>query len=221
MKKQWNEYVRELMDRNKINQNDIADAMNKTQGAIGHWLTGRRTPNFDDVAKILEIVGAEKVILNQDGTVEDFDNNAQFTRIIKSYKYPLLSSIQAGKFTEVEHFNYVDELDQYELIDSQVKASANAFYLKIAGQSMIPRFNEGDMVLIDPELSPKPGQFVAAINPDGEATFKQYKQLGSIDDYGRPHFKLVPLNDSFPTLNSQEHKIQLIGVAIEHRQMLT
>lgn len=41
MKKQWNEYVRELMDRNGINQNDIADAIGKTQGAVGHWLTGK------------------------------------------------------------------------------------------------------------------------------------------------------------------------------------
>ncbi|SUB33553.1 repressor protein [[Pasteurella] mairii] len=220
MKKQWNEYVRELMDRNGINQNDIADAIGKTQGAVGHWLTGKRKPNFDDVTKILDIVGAKKVLLNQDGTVEDFDNNAQFTRIIKSFQYPLLSSIQAGRFTEVEHFNHVDELDQYEMISSQVKASPNAFYLKVSGDSMLPRFKDGDMVLIDPDIAPTPGKFIAAINPDGEATFKQYKQLGTIDDHGRPHFKLVPLNDNYPTLSSEDHHIQLIGVAVEHRQVL-
>ncbi|OZN24879.1 heme-binding protein [Actinobacillus seminis] len=220
MKKQWNEYVRELMDRNGINQNDIADAIGKTQGAVGHWLTGKRKPNFDDVTKILDIVGAKKVLLNQDGTVEDFDNNAKFTRIIKSYRYPLLSTIQAGRFTEVEHFNHVDELNQYEMIESQIKAGHNAFYLKITEDSMLPRFKDGDMVLIDPDIAPTPGKFIAAINPDGEATFKQYKQLGTIDDHGRPHFKLVPLNDNYPTLSSEDHHIQLIGVAVEHRQVL-
>ncbi|MDY3122867.1 MAG: XRE family transcriptional regulator [[Actinobacillus] rossii] len=215
------ERIKALRNQMGVNQKEFAEMCGRLdsrahawgQSRIGNYETNAREPSLEDIeimAKALGIAAAELAF-----------SNAQFTRIIKSYKYPLLSTIQAGKFTEVEHFNYVDELDQYELIDSQVKASANAFYLKIAGQSMIPRFNEGDMVLIDPELSPKPGQFVAAINPDGEATFKQYKQLGSIDDYGRPHFKLVPLNDSFPTLNSQEHKIQLIGVAIEHRQMLT
>lgn len=214
------ERIKALRNQMGVNQKEFAEMCGRLdsrerawgQSRIGNYETNAREPSLEDIeimAKVLGITGADLAF-----------SNAQFTRIIKSYKYPLLSTIQAGKFTEVEHFNYVDELEQYELIASQVKASANAFYLKIAGQSMTPRFNEGDMVLIDPELSPKPGQFVAAINPDGEATFKQYKQLGSIDDYGRPHFKLVPLNDSFPTLNSQEHKIQLIGVAIEHRQML-
>ena len=215
------ERIKALRNQMGVNQKEFAEMCGRLdsrerawgQSRIGNYETNTREPSLEDIeimAKALGITAAELAF-----------SNAQFTQLIKSYKYPLLSSIQAGRFTEVEHFNCIDDIEQYEMIASQIKASSNAFYLKITGKSMTPRFNEGDMVLIDPDLTPTPGQFVAAINPDGEATFKQYKQLGSIDDYDRPHFKLVPLNDSFPTLNSKEHKVQLIGVAIEHRQMLT
>lgn len=220
MKKQWNDYVRELMVKKNLNQNDLAEIMDKTQGAIGHWLTGRRTPNFDDVAKILKFLGSEKVVLNPDGTIEDFESNAKFVQVKKSFHYPLLSPVQAGYFTEVNLLNNADEITQYEMISSQIKAGRNAFYLKIVGNSMSPRFQEGDMVLIDPGIYPSPGDFVVAINEDNEATFKQYKETGEVDEHGRKHFKLVPLNDNFGTLSSKHHKIKIIGKAVEHRSCL-
>ncbi|MDY4280585.1 MAG: S24 family peptidase [[Pasteurella] mairii] len=197
----------------------IADMLKLTPKAVSKWFNAETMPSTANTYILAEFLNVSPEWLTF-GDIKDFDNNAKFTRIIKSFQYPLLSSIQAGRFTEVEHFNHVDELDQYEMISSQVKASPNAFYLKVSGDSMLPRFKDGDMVLIDPDIAPTPGKFIAAINPDGEATFKQYKQLGTIDDHGRPHFKLVPLNDNYPTLSSEDHHIQLIGVAVEHRQVL-
>ena len=85
---------------------------------------------------------------------------------------------------------------------------------------MRPRFNEGDLVLIDPNIYPTPGKFVAAINGNNEATFKQYKELGTMTGDGLPHFELVPLNPMFPTLSSLEQEIRIIGVARERIEVL-
>ena len=106
------------------------------------------------------------------------------------------------------------------MIPSTVIASENSFYLRIEGKSMLPRFNEGDLILIDPDIMPAPGKFVAAINGDNEATFKQYKELGTRNEYGIAHFELVPLNPMFPTLSSLNQEIRIIGVAVEKREML-
>lgn len=43
MKKQWNEFVRDRMSEKNLKQEDIAEAIERTQGAVGHWLTGRRS----------------------------------------------------------------------------------------------------------------------------------------------------------------------------------
>lgn len=218
MKKKWNDFIRDKMTEKKLKQEDIAEAIDKTQGTIGHWLTGRRSPNFTDVTNMLNVTGTKKVILNSDGTIEEFDKNVSKVNIKKSYSYPLLSAIQAGAWTEV--CDYADSMG-YEFIESEKEASENAFFLEITGDSMEPKFSEGDLVLIDPKKKPHPGDFVAAVNGSGEATFKRYKELGEISESsGLQHFELVPLNPMYATLSTKTQDIRIIGVAIEHRSYL-
>ncbi|OOF68315.1 LexA family protein [Rodentibacter caecimuris] len=217
MKKQWNTYVREKMQQNKMTQEEIAERLKKTQGAIGHWLTGRRTPNINEVAELIKIVGGDKVILNNDGTVEDFDNNVTPVNIKQTHSYPILSSIQAGTFSET--FDYSCSTG-YEFLESIIETKGEGFFLEVKGQSMEPKFSEGDMILIDTGLQPNPGDYVAAVNGDGEATFKQYKELGEYSEYGNPHFELVPLNPLFPTLSTKLQHIRIIGVAVQRVEYL-
>lgn len=217
MKKTWNQYVREKMQEQNLRQDDIAETMGKTQGAIGHWLTGRRMPNVNEVAQMINITGVDKVILNSDGTVEDFEPNAEIVKVKKSNSYPLISSIQAGLWTET--FDYKDSMG-YEYIDTEIDAGPDAFFLRISGLSMEPKFSEGDLVLIDIRKHPQPGDYVAAVNGTGEATLKRYRELGEWSESGNPHFELIPLNSDFPTLSSMKQDIRIIGVAVEHRSYL-
>ena len=53
---------------------------------------------------------------------------------------------------------------------------------------MQSRFNNGNLVLIAQRITATPGKFVAAINGNDEATFKQYKEFGIITEIGMQHF---------------------------------
>ncbi|MCK3657252.1 repressor [Pasteurellaceae bacterium Pebbles2] len=215
------EKIKEYRNKMGVNQKEFAEMCGRFdtrerawgQSRIGNYETNAREPSLEDIEIIAKVLGINPADLA-------FQSNAKFAQIIKSFYYPLLSPVQAGYFTEVNLLSHTDSDEQYEMISSQVKASEKSFYLVIDGDSMLPRFQQGDMVLIDPALEIKPGDFVAAINEDGEATFKQYKQLSTIDDYGRPDFELVPLNEFFPRLNSKDNNITIIGKAVEHRQVL-
>lgn len=217
MKKPWNTFIREKMQEKNLKQEDIAEAMDKTQGAIGHWLTGRRQPNVNEVAQMINLTGVDKVILNGDGTVEEFDENAKPEKVETSYSYPLISNVEAGLFTEA--LDYQTTMG-YEYIDSEIDAGEDAFFLRIKGRSMEPKFMEDDLVLIDVRRRPHPGDYVAAVNDGGEATLKRYRELSEISGSGNPHFELVPLNRDYPTLSSKTQNIRIIGVAVEHRSYL-
>ena len=217
MKKPWNTFIREKMQEKNLKQEDIAEAMDKTQGAIGHWLTGRRQPNVNEVAQMINLTGVDKVILNGDGTVEEFDENVKPEKVETSYSYPLISNVEAGLFTEA--FDYQTAMG-YEYIDSEIDAGEDAFFLRIKGRSMEPKFIEDDLVLIDVRRRPHPGDYVAAVNDGGEATLKRYRELGELSASGNPHFELVPLNRDYPTLSSKTQNIRIIGVAVEHRSYL-
>ncbi|WP_265461153.1 LexA family protein, partial [Haemophilus influenzae] len=144
----------------------IADILKITPKAVSKWFNAETLPTQANIYVLADFLGVTKEWLTYG------DKNASIEKIEKQISYPLLSPIQAGLWTDIKS---LEGFDGYEMIPSTVIASENSFYLRIEGKSMLPRFNEGDLVLIDPDIVPTPGKFVAAINGDNEATFKQYK----------------------------------------------
>jgi SOS-response transcriptional repressor LexA len=129
--------------------------------------------------------------------------------------YPVISKVQAGQVKEIAC--PYEPGDGFAVEFGEDDASAWAFYLEIEGDSMLPEFRPGDRVLIDPEVTPRPGDFVAARNTKQEATFKKYRVRG-IGDTGQEVFELVPLNDDYPTLRSDEQHLVIVGTMLEHRR---
>ncbi|BET97762.1 LexA family protein [Xenorhabdus taiwanensis] len=129
-------------------------------------------------------------------------------------KIPLISYIQAGNLARNIPISDCDGSLEYVMTD--MNWSAGAFALRIDGDSMEPEFKAGDIVVIDPELAPNPGEFVVAANCEHEATFKKYRPtIISID--GVRHFELIPLNRDYPILDSQRLRLTIIGTMVEHR----
>jgi SOS-response transcriptional repressor LexA len=129
--------------------------------------------------------------------------------------YPVISKVQAGQVKEIAC--PYEPGDGFAVEFGEDDASAWAFYLEIEGDSMLPEFRPGDRVLIDPEVTPRPGDFVAARNTKQEATFKKYRVRG-IGDTGQEVFELVPLNNDYPTLRSDEQHLVVVGTMLEHRR---
>jgi len=107
--------------------------------------------------------------------------------------------------------------DGYAALYTDDDYSRWAFGLEIEGDSMLPEFKPGDMVIIEPDWEPRPGEYVAAKNGRQEATFKKYRQRGTDKD-GRDIFELVPLNEDYPVVRSDETPLVIIGVMAEHRR---
>lgn len=143
-----------------------------------------------------------------------FDANVK-PALVGMRAYPVISKIQAGRVKEMVSPYEVG--DGYAVVYGDNDASPWAFFLEIEGDSMLPEFTEGDLALIDPEVTPRPGDFVAARNSKREATFKKYRVRG-ITDTGAEVFELVPLNKDYPVIRSDEHHLTVIGTMIEHRR---
>lgn len=143
-----------------------------------------------------------------------FDNNV---RVIPAgvRSYPVISFIQAGLLKELS--DPYSPGDGFDVEYGDDDASPWAVFLEIEGDSMLPDFKPGDRVRIDPEVSPRPGDFVAARNTKQEATFKKYRVRG-MSSNGNEVFELVPLNNDYPVLRSDEHHLTVIGTMTEHRR---
>ena len=134
---------------------------------------------------------------------------------IGTRRVPLISYVQAGCWTEATDPATVGDGFEYLLTDLEL--SGSAFALQIEGESMLPQFKPGDRVIVDPEIYPQPGDFVVAMNGGHEATFKKYRPR-SMDEAGNVVFELVPLNEDFAPMRSDQTPIRIVGTMMEHRQ---
>lgn len=134
---------------------------------------------------------------------------------IGTRRVPLISYVQAGCWTEASDAATVGDGFEYLLTDLEL--SGSAFALEIQGESMLPEFRPGDRVIVDPEIQPHPGDCVVAMNGGQEATFKKYRPRG-INERGDTVFELVPLNEDFAPMRSDQTPIRIVGTMMEHRK---
>lgn len=118
---------------------------------------------------------------------------------------PVLTWVQAGALrSAVDLYPYAGAAEEYITVSLR---GEHCFALRVRGESMLPEFREGDMIVVDPDLSPRSGDFVVAVlDGTGEATFKRYqkKKDGQV---------LMPLNpDYVPIVLRPEHR--LVGKVI-------
>lgn len=101
-------------------------------------------------------------------------------------------------------------------VPSELELSRYSFAVRICDNMMSPAFLEGDLILVDPTVPPRAGDFVVARNGTGEMVFNRFRIAGSDPD-GNPIYELIPANPFYPTWRSDQHSLQVVGVMMEHR----
>jgi len=91
----------------------------------------------------------------------------------------------------------LSDFSSYPSHKSEVFAGPTGFWLQVTGNSMVSAsgvsFPEGYLILVSPEMDPRPGQFIVARLTDrNEATFKQLA-------WDAGEFFMKPLNPAYPT----------------------
>lgn len=213
------ERIAKVMAETGMTVGRIAEITGVTSSAVTQWKDGpTKSLKTAPATKLAAATGFSALWIatgsGPEKITQAFDANVQ--RVPTGMRsYPVISLVQAGALTEIAH--PYEPGDGFDVEFGEDDASRWAFFLEIKGDSMLPEFRPGDRVLIDPEVAPSPGDFVAARNTRQEATFKKYRVRG-INESGHEIFELVPLNDDYPVLRSDERHLKVIGTMIEHRR---
>ncbi|CND88290.1 XRE family transcriptional regulator [Yersinia nurmii] len=201
-----------------ITQQGIADDLDVSQGAIGHYLNGRNPLNTKVAAafaKHLQVAIAdfsptlakEAALLGENAN----SNNVSYLGEKPTVgTFPLISWVSAGSWLEAVEPYRRDEIDIWP--DTTVNASPGSFWLRVKGDSMTAPTGftvpEGMIILVDPEKEPVSGKLVVAkLENENEATFKQF-----MTDAGRKYLKALNPHHP-PTIINGNCKI--IGVVVD------
>lgn len=205
--------LQSLRKDRKLTQKQLGKIVGVSDVTVGYWEKNQNTPGGVSLTKLARYFGVS----------EDFllTGKDQVSNVAPSFgggmQVPVISWVQAGSWTSESDARNLEGAVDYVLTTG--RHSLGTFALKVRGKSMEPEFKEGDMLIVDPELCPSPGDFVIAKNGSEYATFKKYRSRG-VNENGEDVFELVPLNPDFATLNSLNEKILIIGVVIEHRRQM-
>lgn len=126
-----------------------------------------------------------------------FDNNVNLSHKYALHKIPIISWVQAGNWRQIE---LSPDLEYIE-ITTPVR---DGYGLRVQGDSMMPEFVQGDIIVVSPHAQPENGSYVIVVQEGDEATFKKL-----VYDGAKPYFK--PLNPQYPMLEANEHT-RIVGV---------
>ncbi|WP_413734373.1 LexA family protein [Sodalis sp. RH21] len=203
--------VKTLRKDRKLTQSQVGKALGVSDVTIGYWERDLNEPGGKSLTNLARYFGVSEEYLlygkNEESNV--------MPASLGTTSIPIISFVQAVAWSAESDARSLEGNVDYILTDQ--KLSPSSFALRLKGRSMEPEFTEGDIIIVDPEIGPIPGDYVVAKNGSHEATFKKYRSRG-IDATGDEIFELVPLNPDFPTKSSQTESISIIGVMVEHRR---
>lgn len=205
--------IRQTRIERKLTQQQLGDKIGVSKATISQWEKGDYSPSGQNLYTLAKVLGVSAEWLLS-GRGDPKFQNVEPT-ILGVHSIPVLSYVQAGQLTEVQEIREVDGGFEYVQADDDI--GERAFAMRISGDSMTPEFGEGDLVIIDPDIEPVPGDYVAAKNGSREATFKKYRPRGFNPD-GVEYFELVPLNDDYAPIRSDMCQVSIIGTMVEHRK---
>jgi SOS-response transcriptional repressor LexA len=198
----------------RLTQKALADKAGVEQPVISQLETGKNLQSAY-LPKIAHACGVSAIWLS-DGigamVIDDGDQESNVKLAAQpkmSYRYPVISWVSAGAWSEAVQ-PYPDGFsDRYEISDYDSKGAA--FWLEVKGDSMTAPSGvsvpEGMMILVDTEVEAQPGKLVVAKLPaSNEATFKKL-----VEDSGKRYLK--PLNPEYKMVECDED-CRIIGVAV-------
>lgn len=189
----------------------LAEQLAVTPSAVAQYESGRSGLRIETAMKMAEALGVSlQWLVSGEGLTSTSAREPTFYA-------PIVDRVQAGLWADVVSPPSLPDGVKHLEIDT--KPIGYALALELEGESMLPEFKPGDIVIVDTGLEPMPGDFVVAmIDNDNQATFKKYRPRGT-DDNGSPVIELAPLNTDYPTLFIDEKRPgRIVGTMIEHRR---
>jgi phage repressor protein C with HTH and peptisase S24 domain len=118
------------------------------------------------------------------GNVEPITTNA----------VPVINRVSAGYPRDFTDLNYPKGVaDEY--ISCPEVADKDAFAARVHGDSMVPKYREGDIVIFSPGASAKSGDDCFVRFEDGQTTFKRV--FFESDESGQAVLRLQPRNEKY------------------------
>ena len=198
---------KELRTKKNLTQLELAQVLNINQATVSKWEQAKSIPDVMMLKTLSEFYSVPiELLLN--GEKRDLNFNKKINRI------PVLGKIPAG--TPLEMIE--DVLDYEEINPDMLRGGKEYFALKVKGESMSPKFLEGDILIVRKQSTCENGEYAIVAVNGYDATFKKIIKKENC-------IILQPLNSSYePMIYTNEDieklPVKILGVVVEIRRSI-
>ena len=204
------EKIRSLCRKNGFEISNIAEhipELNVTKASVSRWKTGA-VPRANTLNKIAEYFGVSPEYLRgEDAISPDIPRLFNAFPVGKQGMRPIYGSISAGLGEYVESDN---EILGLEPVEAKYDTD-DYFYLRVVGDSMSPKIEDGDLLLIRKQESVDSGDIGAFIVDNEEGFVKRVM-------YGADYITFVSLNsvyDPISFVGADVQRVRVVGKVIK------
>lgn len=205
------ERVTALRKEKGVNQKQVQDELGLGKNAFGDWKRGV-VPQSATQQILAQYFGVSVDYLmgKTDNPIPHSDQIKEYLPYEKRGKRPVIGLASAGVGVIAEEmilgWQYVD--DEYD--------NENCFWIKIAGDSMSPKIDDGDLVLIQREVDIEDGDIVVAVVDRQDGFIKQVHFEENI-------LTLHSFNPYYPDMvfkGNEIKQVRFVGKAREVKRIL-
>ncbi|WP_287007980.1 S24 family peptidase [Legionella sp.] len=191
---------------------ELAGGMKQTR--LTNWELGVRTPGPEEIkqlAQALDVSPAFLMCLSDEKQFKETNSPYQLIPLL-DYRQASEAKLHISTIREQELSNDIVLISVSTALLPGI--SAEAFALKVVDDSMVPEIRINDVLVIDPNILPKPGNYVVVkIDNRSEVIVCQYKKLS----YTSSEFELLTLNDNWPNIKVNENiEVNVVGTVMQN-----
>ena len=197
------ERVAKLCKRNKLAITALEKELGFGRGTIGKWKKGAE-PNLASLQKVADYFNVSVDYL----TTYEIKPNVEFIKLNDVARLPIYGRIPAGIPKEA-----IQEVEGF--IEVPAYMSEGYAVLKVIGDSMYPKYLDGDVVIIKEQPDCENGQDCAVRINDNDVTLKKVIKM-------EDGLMLQPLNPEYPpqffSYSDELCPVYILGVVVEIRR---
>lgn len=182
------------MDKKGIERKDLAVALGVPYSSLTTWINGDAYPRIDKIELMANYFGCSKSdLVEERGAVKG----------TKAIRIPVYGKVAAGIPLEM-----IEDITDYEEIpEEMLRGGKEYFALTIRGDSMSPRMQDGDVVIVLKQPEVESGEIAVVTINSADATCKRVR----ITPEG---ILLMPINPNFEPFFYTHREIERLPIKI-------
>lgn len=194
--------LRELRINSGYSQAALSKKIGISKSSVNMYERDEREPGIETIEAIADVFNVDLDYLLGKSDVKNRFPITDFINNLSPVQVPVLGSVPAGIPLEA-----IEDIIDYEEIPAEMARAGEYFALRIRGDSMEPRFKEGDVVIVRKQESVDNGQVAVVMVNGNDATVKKfYKTPAGV--------MLVGNNPSFTPLNYTPEQVEQLPVRV-------